>query len=245
MPGSAISSGTRTRNTIPGSSTSSRSRIRTNCPDTLSLSVTIDDKVLKGVIKRLYYPETPYLFSVIPPAILGHVYEQFLGKVIRLTDGHQAKVEYKPEVKKAGGVFYTPQYIVEYIVKHTVGELTKGKTPRDVAKLRILDPACGSGSFLIGAYQFLLDWHRDWYIANLVPVFKEKNSATDPAVLALLPEAAPTTKKKFVAGRSPGLQGRHKRRCDPDPERLAAHDCGEKAHSPKQYLRRRYRPAGS
>ncbi|MGD0535271.1 MAG: N-6 DNA methylase [Methanoregula sp.] len=167
-------------------------------PDTLSLSVTIDDKVLKGVIKRLYYPETPYLFSVIPPAILGHVYEQFLGKVIRLTDGHQAKVEYKPEVKKAGGVFYTPQYIVEYIVKHTVGELVKDKTPRDVAKLRILDPACGSGSFLIGAYQFLLDWHRDWYIANLVPVFKEKNSVADPAVLALLPEAALRGKKNLA-----------------------------------------------
>ena len=166
-------------------------------PDTLSLSVTIDDKVLKGVIKRLYYPETPYLFSVIPPAILGHVYEQFLGKVIRLTPAHRAEVDYKPEVKKAGGVFYTPQYIVEYIVKHTVGELVKDKTPRDVAKLRILDPACGSGSFLIGAYQFLLDWHRDWYIANLVPVFKEKNSVADPAVLALLPEAAPRGKKKL------------------------------------------------
>ena len=160
--------------------------------------MTIDDKVLKGVIKRLYYPETPYLFSVIPPAILGHVYEQFLGKVIRLTDGHQAKVEYKPEVKKAGGVFYTPQYIVEYIVKHTVGELVKDKTPRDVAKLRILDPACGSGSFLIGAYQFLLDWHRDWYIVNLVPVFKEKNSVADPAVIALLPEAAPRGKKNLA-----------------------------------------------
>jgi hypothetical protein len=167
-------------------------------PDTLSLNLAIDDKVLKGIIKRLYYPETPYLFSVIPPAILGHVYEQFLGKVIRLTDGHQAKVEYKPEVKKAGGVFYTPQYIVEYIVKHTVGELVKEKTPRDVAKLRILDPACGSGSFLIGAYQFLLDWHRDWYIANLVPVFIDKKSVTDPAVLALLPEAAPRGKKGLM-----------------------------------------------
>jgi len=166
-------------------------------PDTLSLALVIDDKVLKGVIKRLYYPETPYLFSVIPPAILGHVYEQFLGKVIRLTDGHQAKVEYKPEVKKAGGVFYTPQYIVEYIVKHTVGELVKDKTPRDVAKLRILDPACGSGSFLIGAFQYLLDWHRDWYIANLVPVFIEKKSVTDPAVLALLPEPTPRGKKKL------------------------------------------------
>lgn len=168
-------------------------------PDTLSLSLAIDDKVLKGIIRRLYYPETPYLFSLIPPEILGHVYEQFLGKVIRLTEGHQAKVEYKPEVKKAGGVFYTPQYIVEYIVKHTVGELVKDKTPREWSKLRILDPACGSGSFLIGAYQFLLDRHRDWYIENLVPVFIDKKSVTDPAVLALLPEATPRGKKKLAA----------------------------------------------
>jgi len=173
-------------------------------PDTLSLRLMIDDKVVKAIIKRLYYPESPYIFSIIPPAILGHVYEQFLGKVIRLTEGGHAKVEYKPEVKKAGGIFYTPQYIVEYIVKHTVGELVKekvgdlvrDKTPRDVAKLRILDPACGSGSFLIGAYQFLLNWHRDWYIANLVPVFLDKKSITDPAVQSLMPEPAPKAKKK-------------------------------------------------
>jgi type I restriction-modification system DNA methylase subunit len=167
-------------------------------PDTLSFSLSLDDKVLKGIIKRLYHPDSPYLFSVIPPVILGNVYEQFLGKVIRLTEGHQAKVEYKPEVKKAHGVYYTPEYIVSYIVRHTVGELLKDKTPREVSKIRILDPACGSGSFLLGAYQFLLDWHRDWYIANLVPVFKEKNSVTDPAVQALLPEPAPK-KKKAVA----------------------------------------------
>jgi len=167
-------------------------------PDTLSLSIAIDDNVLKGIIRRLYYPETPYLFSVIPPAILGHVYEQFLGKVIRLTEGHQAKVEYKPEVKKAGGVFYTPQYIVEYIVKHTLGELLKDKTPRECSKLRILDPACGSGSFLIGVYQFLLDRHRDWYIENLVPAFIDRKSVTDPAVLALLPEPTPRGRKKLA-----------------------------------------------
>ena len=53
---------------------------------------------------------------------LGQVYEQFLGKVIRLTAGHQAKVEEKPEVRKAGGVYYTPTYIVDYIVKNTVGK---------------------------------------------------------------------------------------------------------------------------
>jgi hypothetical protein len=52
-----------------------------------------------------------------------------LGKVIRLTPGHQAKVEEKPEVRKAGGVYYTPTYIVGYIVKNTVGGLTSEETP--------------------------------------------------------------------------------------------------------------------
>lgn len=164
-------------------------------PDTLTPSISIDDVVLKKIIKRLYYPESPYEFSVISPVILGQVYEQFLGKVIRLTAGHQAKVEYKPEVKKAGGVYYTPQYIVDYIVSHTVGELVKEQTPREVGKLRILDPACGSGSFLLGAYQFLLDWHLNWYIHNLVPVIAEK-SATSTEVQALLPESVPKTGKK-------------------------------------------------
>jgi len=98
--------------------------------------------------------------------ILGNVYEQFLGKVIRLTAGHQAKVETKPEVKKAGGVYYTPQYIVEYIVKNTVGKLIAGKTPEEIAEIKILDPACGSGSFLIGAYSYLLRYHLDWYVSN-------------------------------------------------------------------------------
>jgi hypothetical protein len=170
-------------------------------PDTLTPGLAIDDGIFKKIIKRLYYPESPYEFSVISPVILGQVYEQFLGKVIRLTAGHQAKVEYKPEVKKAGGVYYTPQYIVEYIVQHTVGELVKEKTPREAAKLRILDPACGSGSFLLGAYQHLLDWHLNWYIHNLVPVLADK-SATSPEVQALLPEPAQKSGKKGPGGDS-------------------------------------------
>ncbi len=133
-------------------------------PDELTLRLQIDDKPLKDIIRSLYYPESPYEFSVLPADILGQVYEQFLGKVIRLTSGHQAKVEDKPEVKKAGGVYYTPTYIVDYIVKNTVGKLLEDKTPKQAAKMRVLDPACGSGSFLIGAYQYLLDWHRDWYV---------------------------------------------------------------------------------
>ena len=135
-------------------------------PDRLTPSLIIDDAPLKEIIKDLYYPDSPYEFSVLPADILGQVYEQFLGKVIRLTAGHRAVVEDKPEVKKAGGVYYTPTYIVDYIVKNTVGKLVTGKTPKQAAKIRILDPACGSGSFLINAYQYLLDWHLDWYQKN-------------------------------------------------------------------------------
>ena len=138
---------------------------RTAPPDRLTLGLEIDDKTLKEILHGLYYPESPYEFSVLPADILGRVYEQFLGKVIRLTAGHQAKVEDKPEVKKAGGVFYTPKYIVDFIVERTVGKLLEGRTPAQADRLRILDPACGSGSFLIQAYQFLLDWHRDRYVA--------------------------------------------------------------------------------
>ncbi|HAJ79595.1 MAG TPA: restriction endonuclease subunit M, partial [Fibrobacteres bacterium] len=145
---------------------------RAEPPDTLTLSLQIDDKPLKDIIANLYYPESPYEFSVLPADILGQVYEQFLGKVIRLTAGHQAKVEDKPEVKKAGGVFYTPTYIVDYIVKNTVGKLIEGKSPKQIEKIKILDPACGSGSFLIQAYQFLLDYIRDWYIKDGI----DKNS---------------------------------------------------------------------
>ncbi len=147
-------------------------------PDDLTPNLAIDDKPLKEIIRHLYYPDSPYEFSVLPADILGQVYEQFLGKVIRLTPGHHAVVEEKPEVKKAGGVYYTPTYIVDYIVKHTVGRLVEGKTPRQIAKIRILDPACGSGSFLIGAYQYLLDRHLSWYIEDGPEKWtKGKNSA--------------------------------------------------------------------
>lgn len=143
-------------------------------PDTLTPQLKIKDGTFKQIIKNLYYPDSPYEFSVLSPEILGNVYEQFLGKVIRLTKGHQAKVEEKPEVKKAGGVFYTPQYIVEYIVENTIGQLCKDKTPQKVSELRILDPACGSGSFLLGAYNYLLNWHLIYY-SNL----KDKNRLKD------------------------------------------------------------------
>jgi len=145
-------------------------RDRKEDPDTLTPTLAVSDRLLRGIIQDLYYPESPYEFSVLPVDVLGQVYEQFLGKVIRLEDGHKAVVEEKPEVRKAGGVYYTPTYIVDYIVEHTtVGKLLEGKRPGPrggASKLKIVDPACGSGSFLIGAYQYLLDWHRNRYLED-------------------------------------------------------------------------------
>jgi len=143
-----------------------REKDNTEAPDDLTLNLIIDDKTIKEILKNLYYPESPYEFSVLPAEILGQIYEQFLGKIIAVSPGRRVSVEEKPEVKKAGGVYYTPTYIVNYIVKETVGKFLEGKTPKQAEKITILDPACGSGSFLIGAYQYLLDWHKNWYLEN-------------------------------------------------------------------------------
>ena len=154
-------------------------RGRIGAPDEIAPDLQIDDKPLKQILKGLYYPESPYEFSVFAPEILGQVYEQFLGKVIRLTPAGLAKIEEKPEVKKAGGVFYTPAYIVDYILEQTIGAQLNGKTPEQIGappasskpsaiadrqQFTVLDPACGSGSFLLGAYQFLLDWYLAQYL---------------------------------------------------------------------------------
>ncbi|MCK4849998.1 MAG: N-6 DNA methylase [Phycisphaerae bacterium] len=155
-------------------------------PDRITPKLRVDDKVFKPILESLYFAHgSPYHFGVLPVEILGTVYERFLGKVIRLTAGHRAKVEEKPEVRKAGGVYYTPAYIVDYIVKHTVGTQIKGKSPAQLAggknkqPFRIMDMACGSGSFLLGAYQYLLDHVGKWY-AEHNPERKKKAIYKDP-----------------------------------------------------------------
>src|SRR5215208_7611209 len=144
-------------------------RGREEKPDTLTPSLEVGDRLLRRIIRSLYYPESPYEFSVLPVDVLGQVYEQFLGRVIQLENGHTATVEEKPEVRKAGGVYYTPTYIVDYIVEKPVGKLLEGKRPGPrggASRINIVDPACGSGSFLIGAYRYLLDWHRARYVED-------------------------------------------------------------------------------
>ena len=151
--------------------------------DKISKELSVDNKIIKTIVNELYYPLSPYEFSVLSVEILGSAYEQFLGKIIRIDKAHRAHIEDKPEVRKAGGVYYTPQYVVDYIVKNTVGKLIENlddKTPKEISKIKIVDPACGSGSFLIGAYQFLLDWHKNYYYNNEKSAKGNKNNPLTP-----------------------------------------------------------------
>ncbi len=124
-----------------------------------------DDKIFSSICEELAHVNSPYNFDIIPIHILGSIYERFLGKVVIATD-KRVRIEEKPEVRKAGGVYYTPQYIVNYIVDNTVGKLIEGKSPKEIAGLRFADISCGSGSFLITVFDRLLEHHRKWYQDN-------------------------------------------------------------------------------
>lgn len=139
--------------------------------DRVTRRIAIDNKTLKAIITDLYYPNSSYEFSVIPVEILGTAYEQFLGKRIKITASHRARIDEDSEIRKESGVYYTPQYIVDHIVESTVGKLVENKSPKEISRIRIVDPTCGSGSFLLGAYQYLLSYHKKYY----APLFNELN----------------------------------------------------------------------
>jgi adenine-specific DNA-methyltransferase len=128
-------------------------------------SFKVDEPTFVDICESLSHARSPYLFNYIPIHILGSIYERFLGKTI-VVEGASASVQDKPVVRKAGGVYYTPEYIVRYIVEQTVGRLIEGKTPEEISRLRFVDISCGSGSFLLGIYDLLLRYHRAYYNAN-------------------------------------------------------------------------------
>ena len=125
----------------------------------------VDESAFADICESLAHVNSPYDFDYIPIHILGSIYERFLGNVIVVTD-KRVRVEPKPEVRKAGGVYYTPGYIVRYIVEQTVGKLIAGKSPEQIAKMRFADIACGSGSFLLGVFDLLLNYHGQYYNDN-------------------------------------------------------------------------------
>ena len=142
--------------------------------DQLSLKIKIDGGVLIQVFKELYYPESPYAFSVVEANVLGEIYEHFLANEIQINTKGRVEVVEKPEVVAASGVVSTPKYIVDTIIQKTINPLMEGKSPTELSKLRVADIACGSGVFLLTAYEDLLNYHLDWYTKNGTEKHKNK-----------------------------------------------------------------------
>lgn len=118
--------------------------------------VYFEGKILSKIIKGLYYGtqdhQERYMFDEIPVDLLGSIYEQYLGVVLRGTE-KRVRLDLQSGKRKRMGIYYTPSYIVDYIVKNTVGEYIKDKSIDEILEVKILDPACGSGSFLTRAFQ--------------------------------------------------------------------------------------------
>nr|MDA8088214.1 Eco57I restriction-modification methylase domain-containing protein [Nitrospiraceae bacterium] len=124
--------------------------------DSLSLEIDLDKQILIEIFNELYYPLSPYDFSVVDPAILSQIYEKFLGSRVIIENGRKSSVLREPEVAASNGVVPTPKLIVEKIVKETLSPLCDGKSAKQLAEIRMADICCGSGTFLISAYDFLL-----------------------------------------------------------------------------------------
>jgi len=123
--------------------------------DTLSFKLDIDSEVIIEIFNELYYPLSPFDFSVVDPTILSQIYERFLGSRIVLDEGRQLSLLEEPEVSASNGVVPTPKIIVEQIIKDTLSPLTTGKTYDEIRTIKVADICCGSGTFLISAYDFM------------------------------------------------------------------------------------------
>ena len=132
-----------------------------------NIELSLSAAVLKDFIQALYFPN-PFEFSVMPLDVLGRIYELMLGEEVVFTgeSSREIEIKLKPEVKKRGGVFYTPSPIVDYIVEETIGPLIEGKKPAALSKIKIVDPAAGSGSFLVAVFQFLIHHVTDQLAKN-------------------------------------------------------------------------------
>lgn len=140
--------------------------------------VFIESTTIENIINGLY--EIPggmasYDFSLIDADVSGAVYEQYLGHVATVAKQRakeaQARMDLgfpseptfeltaKKERRKEHGIYYTPRFVTDYIVRETVGHFLKERNHNEILNIKILDPACGSGSFLIRAYDELLNYH--------------------------------------------------------------------------------------
>jgi len=122
-------------------------------------TINIDGEIIQKLAYYLYESkdgEYIYDFDWIDADVLGQIYEQYLGIILAQTKSGKSKLKDGQAHRKEQGIYYTPIYIVDYIVKNTLGELLKDKKVKP-SEIKILDPACGSGSFLIKAFDYLAE----------------------------------------------------------------------------------------
>lgn len=131
----------------------------------------LKDKIVENIssvfwkiIKQLYYPESPYSFSVFSSDVLGSIYEIFLSEKLIIKDGIVELVK-KPE-NTDRDIVTTPTFIINDILRNTVSLKCKDKTSKEILQLRFADIACGSGAFLLELFQLLNDILIDYYLKN-------------------------------------------------------------------------------
>jgi len=127
--------------------------------------LVINNDIMKEILNILYGDEEHYGydFSVIPIDVLGHSYELYIGSIIKEKEGEIRAIEIvkDPRLRKSQGIYYTPEYIVNFLVNNTLSKLVDDiKSPKDISTIKLVDPACGSGSFLIKSYDIIKKWYN-------------------------------------------------------------------------------------
>ncbi len=116
------------------------------------------------IIKQLYYPESPYSFSVFSSDVLGSIYEIFLSEKLTVQSGSVVLVKKPENVNR--DIITTPTFIISDILRNTVLKKCEGKTDKEILKLKFADISCGSGAFLLELFQLLNDILIDYYLKN-------------------------------------------------------------------------------
>jgi type I restriction-modification system DNA methylase subunit len=128
------------------------------------------------IIEQLYFPASTYSFVVFSSDILGNIYEIFIGQHLVIREG-EIVLENKPEHIDRD-IITTPLFIIKDILRQTVQDHCKDRTDEEILNLQIADIACGSGAFLLEAYQLLNDILIDYYIQNAPEKLVQKGTST-------------------------------------------------------------------
>ncbi|MDR1409126.1 MAG: Eco57I restriction-modification methylase domain-containing protein [Oscillospiraceae bacterium] len=130
-----------------------------------SIVFDLSSAVVADIIEGLYYPQSPYLFSIIESNLLGKIYEMFLTEqLVELPSGNIGLAKKKDCTNRS--IVTTPTEIVKYMTEKSISILCAGKSPQELLGIRIADIACGSGVFLEAAFDYLQNHCIEWYTIN-------------------------------------------------------------------------------